>query len=214
MNILNIHIIIEGTCLLAALLFLRKTKGWWGWFIAFLAAVVLIELTATYLWNELKRSTFPVYNFGYFPIYFAFSSFLLYRLCRPLFKIQPWISLITGLIAVSYLTENIWNHFESLSVKTFLLANVCYIVIACCYYYHLLNDEAFVDIKRHPPFWIITGLLFFCFGSTANYIFYDILKEIYLKYNLLLRQYLMIVVNFLLYGCWSYAFLCKYREMK
>jgi len=213
-NILDAHIVIEGCCLLTALICLRRVKGWWGWFRAYMVAVVVIELAGAYLWDGLQLSTYPLYNFGYLPLYFCFSSFLLYRLCRPLFKIQPWISIITVLIFASYLVENMVNRFNALSVKTFLLANISYIVICCCYFYYLLKDEAFVDIKRHPPFWIIAGLLFFCFGSTANYLFYDILKEVYLKHNILLRYYLMILVNFLLYGCWSYAFLCKYREMK
>jgi len=142
-NILDTHIFIECCCLLAALIYLRREKGWWGWFRAYMAAVVVIELAGAYLWDGLQLSTYPLYNFGYLPLYFCFSSFLLYRLCRPLFKIQPWISIITVLIFASYLVENMVNRFNAFSVTTLLLANISYIVICCCYFYSLLTEQSF-----------------------------------------------------------------------
>lgn len=210
-DLLILHDVIEVFCLLFAVIFLRKTRDWWNSFIYYMACVVLVELTGGYI---IKTGNNWLYNLFYLPVYFGWSLFILYRICAPLFPLKVPVSVIAAAIAGSYLLESSQSGFREVSARTFILANLCFIILCFDYFYYLLKDEAFVDIKRHPPFWIITGLLFFCFGSTANYIFYDILKEVYLKYDILLRQYLMIVVNFLLYGCWSYAFLCKYREKK
>jgi hypothetical protein len=207
------HIIIEYLCLLFAFLYLKNTKDWWILFIPYMICVVITETLGIYIMLHQTKSgdNYWVHNY-YLPVYFAFSLYALYRICTPLFRVEKWITAMAVIIAISYLAESYRSGFKKLSVDSFSLANAIFVVFCCSYYYHLLKQDNFINIKKHAPFWVITGMLFFCFGSTVSYLFFDTLVQINIKYNLPVRQVIFIVLNFILYGCWSYAFLCKYRQ--
>jgi hypothetical protein len=66
---------------------------------------------------------------------------------------------------------------------------------------------------QHPPFWIVTGLFFFNFGSIACNLFFDYLMVKIPKEYIPINYIIFTVLNFILYGCWSYAFICRYRQM-
>ena len=205
------HIIIEYLCLLFAFLYVRKTKDWWVLFIPYMICVVITETLALYVMQQGNKDNYQVHNF-YLPIYFSFSLLALYKTCAPLFNVKKWIGLIAILVLIFYLFESIGSGFKKLSIDTFSFANACFVILCCSYYYHLLKQDNFIEIKKHAPFWVVTGILFFCFGSTVSYLFFDTLVQINIKYGLPVRQVIFIVLNFILYSCWSYAFLCRYRQ--
>lgn len=202
-------IIIEFICFSLAFLFLRKVNDWWRIFMPYLCLVLFTETVG--LFHPKNGNNYWIYNL-YLAVYFLISFLILSRICDSLFRIKPYFLIGLSIVGITYFIESILSNFKGLSIRSYSLANAFIVIICCSYYYHLLKQEGFIEIKKHAPFWIVTGLLFFCFGSTVSYLFFDTLAQINIKYGLPVRQVIFIVLNFILYSCWSYAFLCRYRQ--
>ena len=146
------------------------------------------------------------------PIEVLFKYFVLYRLCRDYFRVEyivvPFLLAFTGL----WVYESTDSHFEKYSVMANSVASVGILIISCLYFYHFLKKEEYVNIYEHAPFWIITALFFFYLGGTACNLFFNYLASIYIKQHIPVRYITFTLLNFIMYGCWSYSFLCKYRQ--
>ena len=91
--------------------------------------------------------------------------------------------------------------------------SVLFIGYGLYYYYLLMKDEDYLKLKTYPPFWWIAGALLFYFGSTASDLYYSIVSvKIYPLFTS--RHFIYIYLNIILYGFWSYSFICRYRQRK
>lgn len=206
-----IPVFFESICLSFALIYLRKSNDWWVLFIPYLIIVLVTETYGLFLIMHLKQANnYWVHNL-YLPIYFCFIFFALFKIKNGLIKIKKWMYILPVFILASYFYESVLHHFHNLSIITYNIFNVFIVLICCNYYYYLLKNDHFIDLKKHAPFWIITGLFFFSFGS-ISYLFFDALSQINIKNGLPIRPIIFIILNFILYSCWSYAFLCRYRQ--
>ena len=204
--------VIESICMLLSFVYLSNGKvGYWSYFRWFMLFTVALELTGFTLYFVYHLNNHWLYNIN-LPIEFAFVSGVLYKICSPYFKVLVW--LVPGFLLFTgfYLYESINSHFTLYSVISNNIASVIIIIISCFYFYHFLKKEEYVNIYQHPPFWIITGLFFFYFGSTACNVFYNYLASINLKQQIPVRFITFAILNFILYSCWIRAFLCKYRQ--
>lgn len=87
-------------------------------------------------------------------------------------------------------------------------------VLYCLYYYYLLlKDESFIEIKTHPEFWWVTGVLFYYFGSTMSNIF-DGLFNVKIIGFATLRYCIYVLLNLILYSLWVYSFICRMKQRK
>lgn len=204
-------LIITFLCLSFAFLYLRKAKDWWCLFIPYLICTVFTEAVGPYSTHKQIDNNYWIYNL-FEPVYFSFILFILYKICMELFKIKIWMQVVSIVLIVSYLYESFTSRFKGFSVLSYFFCNISITIICCSYYYHLLKQDDYIEIKKHAPFWIIAGLLFFCFGSTISYLFFNTLAQLNVKYGLPIRQIISVILNFILYSCWGYAFLCRYRQ--
>ncbi len=89
--------------------------------------------------------------------------------------------------------------------------SVLLVLYSLYYYFCLIKDDTFVNLKRDANFWWVTGVLFFYFGTTVFNVFYEQLTAIVLatKHDLKYLKYFHSFFNVILYGFWSYAIICR-----
>lgn len=203
--------IAEYVCLFCAFRFLwNENDRQWALFKWFMLFTVAVE-TVGYINLVQNQSNHWLYNI-YLPFEMGFKYFVLYRLCRPYFRVGPWIALFMAVFACLYAFEGIQSHFAKYSVQANSVGGLGIFIICCAYFYHFLKKDEYVNIYNHAPFWVITGLFFFYLGGTACNLFFNILAEIYMKQHVPVRYIIFTILNFILYGCWSYSFACRYRQ--
>ena len=204
--------VVEIICMLCAFVYLSNGKvGAWHYFRWFMLFTVILEITGFTLYFVYHLNNHWLYNIN-LPIEVTFISGVLYKICSPYFEVRVW--LLPGLLLFTgfYVYESINSHFTLYSVISNNIASVMIIIICCLYFYHFLKKDEYVNIYLHPPFWIVAGLIFFYFGSTACNIFYNYLASINLKQQIPVRFITFAILNFILYSCWIRAFLCRYRQ--
>jgi len=91
---------------------------------------------------------------------------------------------------------------------TYSTMSVVFVVCSLYYFYLLLNDNQYIELKFSADFWWAVTTLLFYFGSTAVNIFrgklmIKVTSENYLTY------YIYLVLNILLSLGWSYSFICR-----
>ncbi|RNL50280.1 hypothetical protein [Pedobacter jejuensis] len=203
---------LEVICLIFSLIFLTKDKSrFWLITIAYLVVVVITELFAKYCGRTYHNNLW-VYN-----IYTIFEAgYICYGLY---YFINDYINLKKFLIATYILIIAIFSYFTfrygilAYNAVTVSIMSVIFVIYTLLYFYLLLKDENYVDLKFHPAFWWIGGVLIFYFGGTIANIFDEIIQQKFLgKYNT--RVIIYFTLNLFLYGFWSYSFTCRARQRK
>ena len=203
---------IEFICLLLALFFINNKKaGWLRNFIWLLSITVITESAGYCVYFLLQKNNHWVFN-AFMPVDFFFTNWILYKICSPHFNCKPWIIIVLAVFSILYVIESINSHFLEYSSISGSVKSIVIISISFLYYYYLLKQDEYIDITKDPPFWIVTGCFFFYFGGIACDFFFDYLVTINNTTLKPVRYIIYIVLNFILYSCWSYAFICKYRQ--
>ena len=208
-----ITLIEEIICLAFSILWLSNKKaGYWQAYIWFMLATVIIETLGWLLSVYYPRQrNHWLYNIE-MVIEVLFISWIFYRILQPLFNSKPWI--VSGLAAffISFLIEGIPNRFVRYNSLTDSLAAVLFVIASGAYFSFLLKQEDYINLFRHPEFWVIAGMFFFYFGSTAANLLFQELMSYNIAKGVSIRFIIFPILNAILYGCWSYAFLCRYRR--
>lgn len=118
-----------------------------------------------------------------------------------------------GIIVLTYIFFLTTQPFTDLNTITISAMSVIFTLYCLYYYYLLLKDENFIEIKTHPEFWWVTGVLFFYFGSTMSNIF-DGLFAVKLIGFVALKFLIYILLNLILYSFWLYSFICRMKQQK
>jgi hypothetical protein len=113
---------------------------------------------------------------------------------------------ITFLLYIYEITEHGLYQYNNI---TYTVLSVQFISYSLYFYYNLLKDNSYVNLRYSAAFWWVTGILFFCFGSIILNLFYYKLSAILIKSNVPLTAYIYNTLNIILYSCWSYSFICK-----
>lgn len=190
----------------------NKREQWYKTFPVFLFVVSLVEVFGNLIYFYWHRpNNHWLYN-AYLPLQFSFISWVAYKICKPYFNSKPF--LLTGLAVfiISYCIESFRSGFLNYSSITKTIFSVWMIVLCFVYYYRFLQKEERLAIWSHADFWIISGLFFFYFVSTASNLFFDYLVNLNKDQLRPIRYTIFLVLNIFLYGSWSYAFICKYRQ--
>jgi len=118
--------------------------------------------------------------------------------------------ILTGLalLLLLYVYEIISHGIFKKNTITTVTMSVLFVIYSFYYFYCLLRDERYVDLKYSPDFWWVAGILFFYFGAITYNLFYQMLRDIIITPKPYLR-YIFYVLNLLLYGCMSYSFICR-----
>lgn len=212
----TIYTSAELLCFITALVCLLKAKEvHWRLLIPLMLVVTLVEFASVpikvlYKANPIpKNSSAWMYNILLFMQIGVFST-VFYRLIGS--YLGGKFMVVTGLIIllVLYTFELFTNDagIFNYNAATYTTMSVVLVIYSLYYYYVLLKREEYAELTYLPEFWWVTGTLFFFFGTTAVNLFYSYLLTSY-PGNKLYLVYISDVLIVILYGCWSYAFICK-----
>lgn len=212
MKVFDPIISVELICLLFAVIFLFRDKNYfWKSTLYYLILVCCTELLGSYMGSK------KIHNLWLYNIFILFeSSYISLGIFYCLKKyINPKPLIFTGLaiIYLIYLFFFIVNGGEKLNSLTISVMSVVFVVYSLYYYFLLLKDENFIEIKYHPEFWWVAGVLFYYFGSTVTNLLYDDF-DIMVTKHLPLHYVIYILLNFILYFIWTYSIICRAKQRK
>lgn len=197
----------EILCFLVAVICLSGNINFkWKLLIPYLFITCLTELTGVYLKKHHQPNQWP-YNILlifqiFIPAIIFFNLFNTYNRGKNI--------IICGIIlsASLYVYDIIDHGFFIFNELTYNVMCVLYVIYCFYFFYLLLNSEHYIVITKSANFWWVSGSLFFYFGSTATNLFRDRLTPIDIAdHNV--TFYIYILLNIILYTCWSYSFICK-----
>jgi len=203
--------VIEMVCFLTGLICLLNSKiRIWKLFPIYLFVNCITEMYAIHLRKHHYDNQWP-YNIS---IIFeaTFISIMFLQFFNKYFKGKLFIigGLALLLIAYGYdvkahdflLFKNITN--DTLNETANDLMSVLFSIYSLSYFYLLLKDEQYINLKYSSDFWWVVGVLFFYFGSTTLNLFRSEFKS-----ESELPNYITLILIWMIYGSWSYSFICK-----
>lgn len=207
---LSVSVIVEIICFLLSLATFKKNDSWaWISFRLYLLVVCVIELIGSYLKAQHHVNQWP-YNILLifqitFTCYFFNNLFVKYLKSKPIITIV----IIGFFILVSlYIYQWISGSFYTFYELTYNVMTIVFIMYSLHFFYLLQKDNQYIDLKLYDHFWWVFGVFAFYFGSTAVNIFRGKL-HIMINNKHYLTYYINMVLNIILYSCWSYSFICR-----
>lgn len=188
----------------------NKKAGYWSLFILYLLITILIEIGGYYFRVELKKPNYPFYNF-FMIVQFLLFAFLFYRFHQSK-GIKQWVTFFVIAFIVFFISEGIINSFASYHKYSRQFLSIFVVLFSCTFYFSMLKDDTIKSPVKYPPFWIVTGLFFFYFGSIAMFAFFDKVSQIKLSGNISFYTLVMGCLSCILYGSWIIGFICKKKQ--
>ncbi|AYL96140.1 hypothetical protein [Mucilaginibacter celer] len=187
-----------------------KTPAW-RVLLIYQFATCLIEFTGIYLRDHHQRNSI-VYDI-FITAECGTVSYFFYYLFRRYFKPFKLLAAWAFIFLTVYISEFVFfKHFQGYVDITASVISVVFVVASLVYYYLVQKYDDYQSLLSSPEFWWVNGVLFFYFGSTVSNIFFQYLIKEETDFNLTARYIIFNALNLLLYGCWSYAFICRYRQ--
>jgi len=197
----------EILCFLIAVICLSgNIKPVWKFFIPYLFITCATEFTGIYLKRLHHPNQWP-YNILLI-VQILFNSLVFMHLFNKFIKSKAIIT--GGLIAlfIIYAYDIISHGFFIINELTYSSMCVLFVIYCFYYFYLLLNNDEYIVLKYSANFWWVSGSLLFYFGSTAVNLFREQLTPIVVAdHNL--TYFINIILDIILYGFWSYSFICK-----
>lgn len=209
----TINTVSEFVCLLTGLFCLTKDKSW-AWRLMFFYMLIncAAEVTGIYIRVQLHHHNYPVYNIALLAEC-GTVTFFFYYLFKAYKSIRPYVISWLVIFMVMYITELVLNSMNQFLFFTASVMSIVFVLTALYFYYLMLMDEKYMRLSSYAPFWWVNGTLFFYFGSTACNIFFDyLIKDTHIVFGNSIRYLVFSILNIILYGFWSYAFICRYRQ--
>ncbi len=210
----TINTCAELICLIAALISLEKNRLWTSWFVIFfLFITVAAEMAAIPIKiNYLKDTKHNLPNIWLYNLLLVFQVAFYNVIFSVLLDKKIYTVLILliffPLLSVFYIYEISQHGLFEYNELTNSIFSVEIVLCSLIFYYNLFQSDANIKLGIYPEFWFVAGVLFFFFGSTVLNLFYDSIKRI-LPHNKHFVGYIYNVLNILLYGFWSYSFICR-----
>ena len=205
-------LVFEIVCLVCALLYLRRPDtGHWRFFVPFMIFIIIVEGTGWSMGALFKIKNHWVYNI-HLLAEFYFLTWLFEKFSGTWYTRRYIVDIAIVIFTSVFIVECCNTQFVIYNSKSSLLASVLIILYCGVYYYQLLKQSDHIKLLKHPEFWVVSGIFFFYFSSTAVIVFFKELMTINIKGGIPLRYFIFTVLNAILYGFWSYAFRCKKKQ--
>lgn len=204
MNFSDLVIVIplfELVCFVISIFFYekyKKTKE--RYFVFLLAYALLTELIGLYTAYIMKVNFTLVYNV-YMILSFIFY-FYWYESILESKKEKKYITVLGVLFLIvsifNMVTKDNYNYHDS----TFAVGAITIIIASLFFFTQLLNDKKEIEVKYNLKFWISTGLLLFNVGMVPLMLFSKQFNS-----NDEVRVVVLVVLNLILYSCYSIGFI-------
>ncbi len=179
----------------------------WKSMIVYLLITCIAEISGRYFGKTYHNSQW-VYNI-FILFEFGFTSAMFTYLYRNYVYRKFLIGAGTTLFLVLYVAGLFTKGVLVYSNLTFTVMSVLFSLYSLFYYYLLLKDERYISLNLSPEFWWVTGTLFFYFGTTVCNLFNEQLDTITISPSHHLSYFIFKGLNIILYGLWSFSFLCR-----
>lgn len=208
MNYFTLNTISELVCFAFSISCLIKDKSWvWRSMIVYLFVTCLAEFAGIYI-EKVEHNNQWVYNI--FLVFEGVFNILMFNHIFQKYKKNKLLTAIAiALFMLFYSFELIKHGFRIYNYSTYKVMSLLYVLYCLYYYYLLVKDDTYTELKFHSTFWWITGTLFFYFGNTACNFLDDKLSSIKIFGNEYLTYFIYKILNIILYAFWSYSFFCR-----
>jgi hypothetical protein len=208
----TINTLTELICFLISFLCLFKERNpYWKVFSIYMFCTFSVE-TAGLILQKQHINNYQIY-IGFLILECLMVSSFFYHIFKQYNHKASWLYGWLSLFLIIYVIELTATQFKTFPYITTAVMSVVFVIASLYFYLLILRDEKFRKLGTYPPFWIVNGILFYYFGSTACNIFFDYLLLDSVAYaNLPLRYIIFVILNIFLYGCWSYAFICRFLQ--
>lgn len=198
----------ELVCLLFAILCLLKdTSIIWRSMILYLLITCVAELFGKFIAIKTHNNQW-VYNI-FLLFEGGFTHLMFSNLFRKYINSKPIIICGFALFLICYIAEMSHHGFFKYNNFTYFFMSILFVLYALYYYYLLLRDNDTIILKYSAEFWWVAGTLFFYFGNTVCNLFNSQLDTLQIFPNYQLAYLIFNVLNIILYGLWSYSFICR-----
>jgi hypothetical protein len=201
--------VVELSCLIISIICLIKDKDLvWRSMIMYLLLTCIAEFAGIYIIkNTSTQNNHWVYNI-FLLSEAGFTSLMFSYLLSNYIKGKPLIIIGLTLILSFYIADLINHGFFEYNERTYTEMSIIFVFYSLYFFFLLLKDGRYIDVKYSAPFWWSVGTLFFYFGITAVNVFDARLDNVMLNGHHI-NFYIFRVLNVILYGCWGYSFICK-----
>ncbi|GGI27697.1 hypothetical protein [Pedobacter mendelii] len=209
---LNWVTITELTSLLFGIIFLIRDKSsFWRILILYIFLSAGTEVLGKY-WGRIYHTNLAIYNIFIF-IELSFITYGFYNFLKDYVNIKLWILVIYIATLIIYLGYFFIYGINSYNAFTVSIMSVVFVVYGLLYFFVLLKDENYVDLKYHAAFWWVGGVIIYYFGGTIANFFDNIIQQKFLgKY--ITRMIIYNTLNLILHCFWIYSFICRARQRK
>jgi hypothetical protein len=190
----------------------RKQAGYWSLFSLFLIITLVIEGAGFYYRAILKQPNYPFYNFLMI-VQVLFYSFL-YNKFMPKRQTRFVLFMVAGLFLFFFISEGVSNSFTTYNTYSRQFLSAFIVIFSCIFYFSILKRDDIENPVKYPPFWVVTGLFFYYFGTITMFAFYPTVSKI--KFNGGISFYTLVIgsLSCILYGSWIIAFLCHRKQIR
>lgn len=182
----------------------KTTEKFFLHFLVFTVATEFLGVYYAYFIEKNNSEIYIVYIFLSFLFYFYWFFSILKR------KVFKRILVILGSCFIVMALHNFfyesWSNFHP---TTFITGAFITLILSLFFFYELLNSNEVLNIKHSLRFWLAIGLLLFNIGMIPLMIFSDTFNA----YNEL-RVIILIILNLILYSCYSVGFIWSKPSQK
>ena len=172
----------------------------------FLLLTFILEVIGWRMSQEGINNTI-YFNF-YSILFFIYYLFIIHQLLR-----SGWVKRILLYCMILYPLVSLMNIFfiqgpHVFHTMTYSIGSLLTLIFCVYFFYELFRIPHSINLKIHPGFWIVTGLLFF---NACSLPFIGLANYIYQFSPLLISklQFILSFLNILLYLLFTIAFLCR-----
>lgn len=205
--------IVEIVCFLSAVVCLRRDSDFvWRSMIVYLLITCVAEISGIYIAEKTHNNNW-IYNL-FLICEAGFTNLMFAHLFNRRRKAKTLVVMGCVLFGVLYICGLFDHGFFVYNNATYTVMSILYFLYGLYYYYYLLTDHRYIDLKRSSEFWWVAGTLFFYFSNTACNLFDQKLEGVMITAHMTLNYLIFAILNIILYGCWSYSFICRKWETK
>jgi hypothetical protein len=164
-----------------------------------------------------KKDNSIVYN-AFMLIQMAFYSFLFFRFAE-LKKGRFLILTMLGFFVIFFMIEAVTKAentmlFSKYQKSSRLFVSIFVVFFSCSFFFSMLKNDSIKNPLRFPPFWIVTGLFFYYFGSIVLFAFRDYITRLRVSGNSLIYEVITGSLSLILYGSWVIGFIWKKKSSR
>ena len=208
--ILGLHILEAAACLTGFLVWKKIKNTYWKWFAVYLLVIILIEGAGWVLnaYDPEMKAAAKLFRYFGMPVQMLFFYWLFYKEFRESSRKKLPI-IAAAIFLVAHLYDLIADHSLEKWINSFsyTVGNVLLAGLVLVFFFKYIQTERILTFRSDMMFWVCVGILVFYVGSLPYFGLYNILVKKENIHILLVYWYFQMAFNYIMYSCFTIAFL-------